>query len=203
MLMYHSIKETEYNSRYQLSKKKFEYQLSYLLDRERKYKLLISFDDGLKDNYTIAKNSLEKFGLKATFFISTGLVGEPNYMTKEMIEELDRQGHRIAGHGHLHLNYLNQDDENILKDLTACYQYLQENFNCKNLWFSYPYGARNKKIDEMCAGVGFKTIFSSSFGTFGDIADKRVLPRIEVWNSDTVIYLERKIEGKYDWLNLF
>ena len=145
--------------------------------------------------------SPKKFGLKATFFVSTGLIDEPGYMTKQMIKDLHRQGHRIAGHGHMHLNYLDQDEVDILKDLTACYEFLKENFNSKDFWFSYPYGARNKKIDEMCAGVGFKTIFSSNFGTFCGFVRGGALPRIEVWNSDSENSLERKIEGQYNWLN--
>ena len=120
-----------------------------------------------------------------------------------MIEDLKLDGHRIGGHGHNHINYLTSDRDVINKDLHLCFDFLRKNIKEKNPWFSYPFGARNLRTDRLCRDIGFEFLFSSSFGAFSELTKSMTLPRIEVWNSDGVKTLKRKICGKYNWLNSF
>jgi Predicted xylanase/chitin deacetylase len=186
-----------------LSSKSFKNQLQSLANQAKAGKVLISFDDGLEDNYTVAKSILDEFDLKATFFVSTGLIGENGYMSFDMIEELKSDGHRIGGHGHKHINYLVSNRDEIMKDLNLCFDYLSKELKEKNPWFSYPFGGRNPYTDKICRDLGFKILFSSSLGSFAELNELSVIPRIEVWNSDTIMTLKRKIQGKYNWLNKF
>ena len=55
----------------------------------------LSFDDGYEDNMA-AKQILADHGLNGTFFISTGLVGEPGYMNWDQISSLYADGTRLA-----------------------------------------------------------------------------------------------------------
>ncbi len=203
MLMYHSIQEKDNNSRYVLSRERFEVQLQSVLSEAKAGKILITFDDGLEDNFTIAKPILDDFGLKATFFVSTGLIGKQGYMSLKMIEDLKLDGHRIGGHGHNHVNYLTSDRDEINKDLHLCFDFLSKKVYEKNPWFSYPFGARDLNTDQQCRDIGFEFLFSSSLGGFSNLTKAITLPRIEVWNSDGVKTLKRKIDGKYNWLNSF
>lgn len=72
----------------------------------------LSFDDGRDDNFSIVLPILEKYGIKATFNITTGYIdGElknmpspRSAMTWEQVNIIREKGHEIAGHGHMHLN---------------------------------------------------------------------------------------------------
>ena len=155
----------------------------------------------LVDNFEIALPLLEKFDLKATFFISTELIGNSGYMSKKMINELISRGHIIGGHGHSHLNYFNENKDEIFNDLKKCFSILQKDYGINDPWLSFPYGFYNNEIVELCRQVGFSKLFGSRFGSFHMLSDKEVIPRIEIWNSDGVLSIYRKINGKYNWLN--
>jgi len=45
------------------------------------------------------KPLLDKYGLKATFFIIPAAVGTAGYMTQDQIQQLHDEGHCIALHG--------------------------------------------------------------------------------------------------------
>jgi hypothetical protein len=48
--------------------------------------IVLTFDDGYRDNYTNAFTLLKKYRVKATLFVITGAVGRPNYLTWAQIE---------------------------------------------------------------------------------------------------------------------
>lgn len=69
-----------------------------------------TFDDGLKDQYTILFPILEKYGFKATFWIwglcidnKSADLGKPRMSWKE-IKELAKEGHEISNHSWSHKN---------------------------------------------------------------------------------------------------
>lgn len=85
--------------------------------RKNKTRIVLSFDDGRGDNYRAAMEELLPRGLKATFNITTGYInGDINKdrvpcenppMSIYNVKELGRHNEfEIAGHGHEHLNTL-------------------------------------------------------------------------------------------------
>jgi peptidoglycan/xylan/chitin deacetylase (PgdA/CDA1 family) len=51
--------------------------LDLILKRRRGRHVLITFDDGYRDNYTAALPILKRYGARATFFVATGFVDHP------------------------------------------------------------------------------------------------------------------------------
>jgi peptidoglycan/xylan/chitin deacetylase (PgdA/CDA1 family) len=81
-------------------------------DRSNNNKVVIlSFDDGRKGDFTYAKPILDKYGLKATFFIICGKTTDRGAMNWQDIAALQRDGMDIESHTmtHPHLNTLNQN----------------------------------------------------------------------------------------------
>ena len=84
------------------------------LKKESKTRVVLSFDDGRKDNYDVAMPILRYFGLSATFYIATAYVDgtirqedspcvNPS-MSIENVCELSEAGYEIACHGDCHRN---------------------------------------------------------------------------------------------------
>ena len=125
-LTYHSI--STYSNPYAVSPETFRAQMAYIKKhgfnvislpiavnalksgRIPRKSLVITFDDGYKDNYTNALPVLDEFNYKATFFIVTGNVGGKSIwddwhfdcMGWNELTELKNHGHTIRAHTSTH-----------------------------------------------------------------------------------------------------
>lgn len=75
-------------------------------DGDREAAISYTFDDGLRDQYTVLFPKLKEYGIKATFSIIGSSVGgrwkKDSCMTWDMIRELAADGHEITSHGWQH-----------------------------------------------------------------------------------------------------
>lgn len=108
---------------YELMDTVFTKEGEYLM---RKTRVILSFDDGRKDNYDTVMPILKAHDLQATFNIATayvdGSISEADRpcsneaMTVENVLALYKAGHTIAGHGDCHKNDL-EDIKNGIEKL--------------------------------------------------------------------------------------
>ncbi|MGV8980481.1 polysaccharide deacetylase family protein [Clostridium sp.] len=183
ILMYHSIAYESGNTA-RLPKEKFKDQMKYLKDN--KYTTLtvdelysymqtgklvpskpivITFDDGYKDNYTNAYPILKEFGLKATVFIITGTIdSDKNYLTSNEIKSMDSNNIRIESHTNAHeqLDKLSYKDN--IKTMTTSKAKLEEILGRKINYLAYPYGIYNNNTIKAAKESGYKLAFSTEAG---------------------------------------
>ncbi|MFD4660381.1 polysaccharide deacetylase family protein [Kitasatospora sp. NPDC058444] len=109
--------------------------------------VLVTFDDGYRDNLVHARPILRELGVRAVFFVCTGLLGQrseqprQDYLTWDECDRLADDGHLIAAHTrtHPHLDRLPpeqaQDEVRAsLADIAARYGPGPARL------FAYPYG---------------------------------------------------------------
>jgi len=60
--------------------------------------VVLQFDDGTSGHYTHAFPILEKYGLKGSFGVVTGVFGRPGRLTAEQVVEMHRAGQEIHDH---------------------------------------------------------------------------------------------------------
>jgi peptidoglycan/xylan/chitin deacetylase (PgdA/CDA1 family) len=70
--------------------------------------ILLTFDDGWKDNYDNAYKILNKYNFKGNFAIITGNVGEADRVSWDNLREMQKAGHEISSHSDKHC-YLTVD----------------------------------------------------------------------------------------------
>lgn len=63
---------------------------------------LLTFDDGGVSAISEIAPILEGMGFRGHFFVATGSVGSPGFLTWVQVQELRRRGHRIGSHSHTH-----------------------------------------------------------------------------------------------------
>jgi hypothetical protein len=115
-----------------------------LSDRSNKV-VMINFDDGHKSQLIYAKPILDKYGLKASFFIICGRVGtEPSSMNWQDIAELKKDGMDIESHSMTH-TYLDKLSIKALKYEIGGSKQCFANHGYNTTIFGYPFNLGSDK----------------------------------------------------------
>ncbi|WP_051195638.1 polysaccharide deacetylase family protein [Meiothermus rufus] len=128
-----------------------------------KPRVAITFDDGFRDNLEFAVPLLQKYGLKATFFISTGfLERDPvildifartfqttanDFMDAEALRELFAAGMRVGAHTHSHRNLLSLSAREQEEELGRSKTILEDLLGQPIQSVAYPFGVPGKAFD--------------------------------------------------------
>lgn len=177
VVVYHSISSPEVSmpSFIDVSPERFERQLRWLSKRRDRvvslYNLVskpmtedlygISFDDGFKDNVTVALPLLEKYKLPWTLFVVAGFVGEPEYLEAKDVRKLARHPLvTIGSHGLTHRHLSKLDDGETEYELTESKRMLEEIAETKIDLLAYPYGDCNEKTQELAVSCGYRAAWS-------------------------------------------
>ena len=169
VLLYHSI--VNKNSQHELNVDSFEDQISYLkkigyksihfneIKPEIKNQIILTFDDGYKDNILNALPILIKYGFKATCFIVSNHIGKyniwdinkKNYERKELMNNYDinewlSHGMLIGSHTHNHLDLTKYDVKEIKNEINFSKNFLENTFSQQVNDFCYPFGKVNTKV---------------------------------------------------------
>jgi len=115
----------------------------------------LTFDDGDADTFQSAA-VLEQYGLHATWYIPSGLVGKPGYMTWDQLGSLHAAGHEIGGHSleHTRLDGLSAPDlqHQVCDDRSAL-----EHHGFQAMSFAYPFGAYDPAATQMVQRCGYSS----------------------------------------------
>ena len=98
----------------------------------------LTFDDGDADNYLI-RSALKDNGLRATFYVVSGLTGSDGYMTVDQLHDLYQDGNEIGGHTLTHSSLSDVRGDALKKEVC------QDRLNLLNMGFdvtsfAYPFG---------------------------------------------------------------
>jgi len=103
----------------------------------------ITFDDGNESQFTEYYPILESYGLRATFYITTSLIGKRGILTYGQLKELYNHGNEIGSHTHTHPYLTKIPVASLTFELKKSKEILK-NFGCSTL--AYPYGDYNERI---------------------------------------------------------
>ncbi len=120
--------------------------LDYMKARRGKMELpqkpiILTFDDGYEDNYTTLLPILEKYGMKATVYVITNQIGQPDYLNWNQLRDMQARGIEIGSHTANH-DLLTQMDAQRREDEVHLSKLLLEWNGIHTVYtFSYPNGA--------------------------------------------------------------
>ncbi len=178
--------------------------------------ILITFDDGFKDNYSIAYPLLKKYNFTATFFISARHIGKlsdysEKIKNKEMmsfaeLSELIENGFTVANHFYSHRNLTEISDQEIESEFNHACEILSNIVNSENdlKYVAYPRNRTTSNVFATLKKVGVKLGFGGNPALVSGIVDYLNIPRIEIFGNNSVLKFRVKISGHYYRLiNLF
>lgn len=127
--------------------------------------IVLTFDDGWKNQYTYAFPLLKKYGFTATFFIFTSAVGHKNFMSWDEIREMDTAGMTIGGHTRTHPYLTKITDPQILeKEISGGKEVIESHIGHKIEVFAYPFGLYNATTTKAVRKAGYRIARTSKPG---------------------------------------
>ena len=216
VLAYHSV--SDYDYLYAVSAKKFRKQIIYLkkkfkiisveelenfLDNQQKITenlAVITFDDGLEDNYLNAWPILKELKIPAIIFMTTSLLGGSitndrgfyfKFLNKDQIIEMSKDELITFGsHTHKHPILTTLKSPEIDHELKVSKNILESIINKDVKYFAYPKGKFN---EEVLAIV--KNYHYLAFGTQGFIKDISTvnflaIPRMIIYNNNIIFFFK-------------
>ena len=132
----------------------------------------LSYDDGVTQDIRFVE-LLNKYKLKCTFNLNSGLQGESRYtgtgfkldiIKNELLKELYK-GHEIAIHGLTHRKLTDANDEDLLIEIKTDIENLENIFDQKVVGMAYAYGGYDDRVVEMLRAhdVKYARICEQSF----------------------------------------
>jgi peptidoglycan/xylan/chitin deacetylase (PgdA/CDA1 family) len=169
--------------------------------------VVVTFDDGYKDNIVEAAPVLEEFGFRGTFFVTTeyinGVKTSPKRpwqrwecLSEGDIRELARRGHEIGSHGARHVDLRTLDEASRGEELRRSKERISALIAGDADVFSYPYGYYDAALASMVKRQGYKAACTIEDGINNPGSDPYRLKRITILKDDTdTYYRERLKEG--------
>lgn len=142
--------------------------------------VVITFDDGYKDNYVNAFPILKELNINATIFVIQSYVNQDPYLTADEIKEMSSYGIDIESHtvSHRRLSELSYEDQ--LKELKDSKEKLEKLINKPIISIAYPEGKYNEDTKKAFSEVGYSMGFTTERGYADRDDNKAELNRIVV-----------------------
>jgi glycosyltransferase involved in cell wall biosynthesis/peptidoglycan/xylan/chitin deacetylase (PgdA/CDA1 family) len=187
ILMYHAIgSRNEPASRFVLPVHRFEQHIAWMkrlgyqpislrqfLDYKKNCLLpparsvVITFDDGYADNYSLAYPVLRSQNIPATIFVVSNYIGRANewdrwgeladrpLMSWSQLQELASQGVQIGAHSCTHRVLTEISESEAREEIIGSHEFLASNLGVAVDIFAYPYGEYDESMQTIAKQAGF------------------------------------------------
>lgn len=128
---------------------------------------MICFDDGFRGIYDTRQFFVEQ-GLRPTVFLAISLIGQPNYLNREEILELQNLGFIFQCHAWSHSDLTEFSKDELKRELYDSKQQLEELLVKAVDEICFPIGYFSQLVLNECKRYGYNTLYSSIPGNYFD-----------------------------------
>lgn len=150
--------------------------------------VLLTFDDGYKDNYFNVFPILQKFSMVGSFFVITGMFGQPSRMDKLLIREMLAAGMSFGSHTVSHRQLATLPADDIVRELQWSKSDLEETLGRPVEFISYPCGSYNRETLKVTHDTGYIGGLTTNSGIADLTGNSLTLNRIPVFHWDHSLY---------------
>ena len=153
--------------------------------------VIITFDDGYRDNYTNAFPLLQQYGFDATFFVLVEVTnqGEAEYLTWDMMREMHAAGMGIECHARVHEYLTDNDDARLTWQVLGCREALESQLGQRPRFIAYPSGRFDERVAAFFASDHYWGGVTTQQGTLHSSDALFEIKRLRVRNTTTAAEL--------------
>lgn len=183
-------------------------------DKNNKW-VMLTFDDGYKDNYENAFPILKKYGFKSTIYILDGIdynrwdVDNPNnpekvfsLMEREELLEMQNYGIEFGGHTTSHPRLAELPIEKAKAEIINSKKKIEEIIGKELLSFAYPYGSLNEDVKIIPKEIGYRFAVATDSGGISFSDDLFEIRRIGIFPTNNLFNFKRKVSGRYNFIKI-
>jgi peptidoglycan/xylan/chitin deacetylase (PgdA/CDA1 family) len=174
---------------------------------------VITFDDGLVDFFESAVSILKENGQASTVFLPAGLMGQTlagqAVMDWDLARALAEKGVAFGSHSMTHAKLVDLTASELEREILGSKEKIETELDSEIQAFSYPYAFPEqdrgfiRRLKRLLVDSGYKTGVTTSIGRATGNTTQLFLKRIPVNDHDDLKFFRAKLEGGYDWLNVF
>jgi peptidoglycan/xylan/chitin deacetylase (PgdA/CDA1 family) len=213
VLVYHSV-SARADGEYNITPAKFAEQMGFLARRGyrsitmaefKRYMhngtrpdgklVLLTFDDGYENNYTIAYPVMRRYGFVGTMFMITGWAGSKPFISWDEAARLQRAGWDMMPHTVTHPQLPLLSEEQQLKEIVGSKKAIERHLGTKADVLAYPYGHRSQTTYRIVRGNGFAYAFTFDDGMTTSEQDPYLLKRIIVTGKESLAAFAARLTG--------
>ncbi len=121
----------------------------------------ITFDDGFRDNLTVALPLLERFEMPITLFVTAGFVGREGYLSPEELREISRHPLvTIGAHGFWHRHFTRLPLLDARRELIESRRLLSHLTGTTVDFMAWPYGECDAHLEQLSEECGYRASWS-------------------------------------------
>jgi len=167
------------------------------LDRKT---VVLTFDDGYKDNFTYAYPILKQFGFKATIFLISSFVAQNGYLNWDEVREMSKYGIEFGSHSktHPYLPSVENNDEKLWDEIYDSKKEIENKLGISIKSFCYPIGGFSDKIKGYVKKAGYTAaVTTNRKNGLKNFIDFYAIRRISVRDDDGLSF-RLKVLGYYN-----
>jgi peptidoglycan/xylan/chitin deacetylase (PgdA/CDA1 family)/glycosyltransferase involved in cell wall biosynthesis len=183
-------------------------------DKDKKW-IMLTFDDGYKDNYENAFPILKKYQFKGIIYILDGIEynkwdvdnpGNPEkrftLMNQEELLEMQNYGIEFGGHTSTHPRLAELSTEQVKSEIINSKSNIEKIIGKELLSFAYPYGSLNEEVKRIPQEAGYKFAVATDSGSIVFSDDLFEIRRIGIFPTNNLFNFKRKVSGKYNFIKV-
>jgi peptidoglycan/xylan/chitin deacetylase (PgdA/CDA1 family) len=155
--------------------------------------IVLTFDDGYEDNYSVAFPILKKYGWTATFFVVTSTIGTRGHMTAAQLAEMSAAGMAVESHGQHHIDFSQLPLGVARTELSRSKEIIAGWSGRPVAFFAYPAGKFTPALERLLGSLGYHGALTEVPGFVSASSRPFALERVRVDHDDSLGTFARKL----------
>lgn len=159
----------------------------------------ITVDDGCETDVLAIAPVLKEFSYGATFYITTGWVGKPGYLSLAQLRELHDLGFEIGCHSMTHPYLSDLDATGLQREIADAKTALEQMLGSAIEHFSFPGGRGDVRAVQVAKEAGYKSVATSLPRANTPATDPFALGRVAIKREMRLKDFQQICKGRTLW----